>query len=1492
MLQIVPASNPNALIDLDNIFSDEDLQNTQKKKDTVKSLGDITNEITTICKLLKEVNLKYEFHEINFIPADEETPELRKFMKEFEKSHDPKLFTTLDRSKFSQNIQLQISLLQSTIDTNITFTEVPEKIDTRISSLLHWKISAQLSKGEKCYHQLHALINYCKTPEPAPISVFFLEYNISCLIYQFCQSLVSLFSESPFLSPVIENLSVFSNDPKSILSLAAETEDAPKSSNNSAKNNSDDDDFDDLKPMIHASAPPLIKVSAISFENPLDTVSDHNLSTVKIPEGPSPVTYRFFRNKPKSTPEEFSKWLRKHHSPPKKIFNYSSNSFDKSVSIEKYAASNVIQKSVSNSKNNSQKTKETDEIIDSLLTMVFDVDIRSLIPSHFETRYFSTVLPIFHQINCTTNKFFLNDNEFKDIIENEYQAHIGCTTKDQKKIESSMHFFQKVITSDLNQLRISPLTERRQFPSTDTDIDESIILLMKLIDYSIIAAGYSPISLLPCALPPQSSKFTKEYLAQSLYYIYTRKTYPPYISFRAAFAIGILISEKDPSLACNFIYEAIFLLLHFYPVLNYATFVQSAFFEMGCLFNLTSRYYFCCMSMDNAIILCQNNHSLAGKAASMALKNLDAVRAVYYYLSAIKLFIASHQKEEFLYTARLVVTIYVEHDLINEAIQLTSYILKVHDKLDSINSVNTAAILCRLYCSKCNFEDALSIANSIDSNNPTISRIASKLKSQIFISQNRFNDFYEIIKPNLTLPNNVLPALMVTKETLLPSIKSLSKAYISKEDFVSALFWSEIGCHISSHISANKETPNFFLLRGYILYFIYYKMFTRTVHFLNSNLDSVALVFGKFINENATTKTEILREALSSLTISINLYERSGNVAKLLYAKSIYLQLICSHILLYRKAQSSTMFGPLFPISKDDMPLYVKKPVFYTSCKVAEVTQKTRDIDEIEIKSSDQFTQTVRSLQGIADSYYDPFYISFIESISSVLFYLQNDDESASITFDLALENIRKFFFKGTRFIVSNCKIWMTFRFVYFIRFLLSYLMEFPSDFIRDRLFLFDMMNDISLLLNYQKNTTLAQVDSKNEANIDFTASLCNTLDDSIWPKFSEIPISNERMKVSISQKMFSLYEQIYKNESTLSDDQISSANKKLITKIIGLKKKQVVPEFSIPDHSVYVFLGNGEIVSFIPSLLEKKYIPTGILRKPSFVEGVINMIDWNLEIIPFTNDFMKSCLLIGKALFGKFDFFKQFSIREKKGIHFKKTDEFKPPDSALVVISDHLVQFLPYEFFFPTISLIRRFSSRERENHTYPFRPIIFRNENKQEFLQYRRKKIVEFFTFELPTPANVIGNEGNLVVPFPIFNPNKISSRYLLLYSFFDIVPLYPSNLPNLHKVKNPLFILTFSDLVLMPDFLFQLIDNNLKACFVFIPASHISVALFEIKKIYDNFMIKNSENNKTENGQPNLQNLKFTEKFTYMTTLQMTLMRKLRIPIAIISPNRNIL
>ena len=55
--------------------------------------------------------------------------------------------------------------------------------------------------------------------------------------------------------------------------------------------------------------------------------------------------------------------------------------------------------------------------------------------------------------------------------------------------------------------------------------------------------------------------------------------------------------------------------------------------------------------------------------------------------------------------------------------------------------------------------------------------------------------------------------------------------------------------------------------------------------------------------------------------------------------------------------------------------------------------------------------------------------------------------------------------------------------------------------------------------INYQKNTTLAQVDSKNEANIDFTASLCNTLDDSIWPKFSEIPISNERMKVSISQK-------------------------------------------------------------------------------------------------------------------------------------------------------------------------------------------------------------------------------------------------------------------------------------------------------------------------------------------------------------------------------------
>lgn len=422
-------------------------------------------------------------------------------------------------------------------------------------------------------------------------------------------------------------------------------------------------------------------------------------------------------------------------------------------------------------------------------------------------------------------------------------------------------------------------------------------------------------------------------------------------------------------------------------------------------------------------------------------------------------------------------------------------------------------------------------------------------------------------------------------------------------------------------------------------------MFDYNVHFMNSLLDQIALNFGKFINENSVSKTEILKEALSSLTIAINLYERGGNVAKLLHAKSIYLQLICSHFLLYRKAQAANeSFITMYPISREDVPLFVKKPIFYTSCKVAMLNTKTRDIDEIEIKSTDQFTQTVRSLQSIANSYYDPFYISFIQAISSVLFFLQNDIRSAEITFDLALENIRKFFFDGTKFIVSNCKIWITFRFVYFIRFLLSYLIEFPCEFIKDRLYLFDMMNNMSLLLNIQKNTTLANVESTNKPKIKFTASIFNELDDSVWPKFSEIPETNKKQTKDLNtQKMFSLYEQINKNETSLSDEQISSANKKLITKIIGLKENQEIPKFEIPNHSIYVFLGNCEINSFIPSLLTKRFLPLHLIKKPYFIEGVINMIDWNIEIIPYTNDFMKSCLLMGKVLFGDLDFLNNF---------------------------------------------------------------------------------------------------------------------------------------------------------------------------------------------------------------------------------------------------------
>ncbi|OHT06893.1 hypothetical protein TRFO_24998 [Tritrichomonas foetus] len=1478
MLQIVPKNNPGALAALDDIFSDDSdkpATPAPKKKKSVKSLGDITNEVTSLCAALKNISKQPEFEDVILIPENETTPEINKFMSEFVKSHNPSLFSSLDFSKYSKNIQLQVELLHSTIDPKIVFNEIPDDIDPRISSLIHWKISQNEVKNVRCYHLLHCLLNFVKTPIPAPISVFFLEFNIQNLIFQFCQILSKLFNESPFLSPVLESFSSFVSDPSSIKSLIIDDTEKNNFFNTNANSNSDgnnnsmdedsedsDDDFGDLRPMGPSeTAPPLIKVKSISFDNPLENLDDKNEEPIKIPEGPSPVTFKFFRNKPKATPEEFTRWMIKHQSVSKNIFSY---------------------KEDSQGVNSSKKISE--EIILDLMNQMFDTDIRPMIPKRIKSKYLPIMLPIYHQINSTSKELFTTGCDINTILENEFLAQTGLAMKNQKMIDTALSFFYLEVKARSKPIPIVPLTERRPYPQKEIEIDKETIFLLKLIDYSLIHESHSPISLLPSSLPPQSSDLSKQFLAESLFNVYSKKSYPPYISFRAAFTIGLLISDQNPSLAIDFIYEGIFLVMHFYPQLNYSTPIQSAYFLMGELFNNINKYYLCCMSFDNAINLCQINHYLSAKAASIAMKNMDAVRAVFHYLSTIKQFISANQKEEYLYTTQMVVSIYVEHDLTTEAIQLISYIIKVHDKLDSINSVNAVSTLCKLYCSKCHFEDATILANSIDSSsNQSMARITDSIKAQIFIAQNRFKDFYNAIRPALSFPNNKLPPQLVVKEIVLPTIKTLARAHVSRDDFISALFWSEIGCHISSQ-SASKDTPKFFLLRGRIMYYIYYSMYDNHIILKNSHLDKYAQSFGKYPNDLKLLKTEISKEALASIAVSINQYERYGNVAKLLESRMLYLQLVCSH-LLQEQPENFTL----------------TKASLYSTCNSAKVNPRTLNLENCEINGPDQFVQFCRSVQNIANSYYDPFSISIAKLLTGVIFLLKNEIETAEMAFDQSLSIMRQFFFRGTKFIVANCKIWFTFKLTYLLRFMLSFLMYFSDEFIHNHLFLFDMMNDVSLLLSYQKNTILTQTKSSIEPKIEFTSSILTALEEPKWPKFNAIPLQNEKKRVSISQKIFSLYERIRKNEFILSDQRITTANKRLICKIIGFKKKQSIPEFSIPANSVYVFLGNGEIGVYIPSIATKRMVSLAALKKPSFIEGVKNMINWSLELCPFSEDFLKACILIGKTLFGKLDFFKQFTIPEVADDHDLGIDgnynqgklySIVPPQSGMIVIIDHLLNFLPFEFFFPTISLIRRINSEERVNHKYSLRPVLFRNKFDQNFVDFRKKKLLEILTDPLPNPIIVDESEGTIVFPFPVFDPSKPTIKYVQLYSFFDVIPIYANSLPNLTEMKNALFVFTFSDLVAMPDFLFQLIDSIPKACFIFVPANHVSLALSEMKKILERHQIRKyfiDKNERDENAQ--MFSLLFKDKYAFMTTLQMTLMKKLRIPVAIISPNRSV-
>lgn len=1516
MLQIIPQSNNKILDALDDIFSDAetDIVQVTKTKNKIKSLGEISSEVTIICKKLKENQTNFEIEQFFFILTDESTEWLNPLMEQFKESKDYSIFSDLVMDKYTDNIKFQILLLKSTVDEETEFSEIPKGIDSRIASLLHWKISKKTQKGVKCYHLLHSLLEYVQNSEPAPIWTFFDEFKIPSIVFEFCHLIVELFSDSPFLSTVLETLSPFSDNPSKVLSLSVEVEN--KTTDNILDDTDDSDDsdmFQDLKPMGQAFATSLLRISNISNENPLDNVKPDTMPT-QFPEGPSSVTFRFFKNRPKCTAEDFIKWLVKHHPHTKPIFSYDSeialipNTYSTSSLSNRPGLKEIRRSptSLSSLLLLQSSKKINDELLNDLMKKVFDEDVRSLVPTIMDSRYFSMVLPIIHQINSTSTKLFLNGLEMKQIVSNEYEAHIGCKTCDLSKIESSLSFFLDKIKSQLRSAKIQYLTEKRSFPPKETEVTSDLLVLLRLIDYSLLILGYSPISMLHYSFPLPQSEFSKDFLAESLFYLYTRKSYPPYISFRAAFAIALLIGDQNPAMACDFMYEGLFLMMHFYPQLNYLTCIQSAYFELANFFNQTQRYFYFCLAVDNSICVCSTHHSLATKAGSIAMKHKDCVRAVYHYLNAIKLYIQSNQVEEFLYLAQIVASIYIEYDLIPEAIQLITYLFQCHSKIESINSRILATTLCRLYCDQCHFAEALELINELD--NCKNQQQVKSLKNRLYLSQNKFKDFYENIKSILTIDSKSPPTSPMVREIYLPNIKALSKAYLNKEDYSSSLFWSEIGCQLSVLHGAPKEMANFFLLRGKILFYVYYSMYSKTIHFLNKSLDDLALSYGHY-EDGKYTKTAILIEALSSLTTAINFFEKKGNMAKLLDARSYFLQLVASHILLYHKflisVESTEAVASSLPISAEDFPFVIKKPQLMSILDYSQENSinfdKFGEFEEVEIRSADQFTQIVKAMQGIADSFYDPLYISILQCISSVLFYLEGNYESTTVLFNHGLANIKKFFFKGDRFIVSDCKISLTNRVYYVLRFYLTFLMELPPDFIQKRLFLFDMMNDVSFLLNYQRTSFVAPQKNRNEPSIDFTPQLANALSDPVYPKFSEMPKSSEKKKVIVSRKAFTLYLRIHKNEFIMSDDQISPVNKKLICRIINLKKKQNDPTFSVPAHSVYIFLLNGEVGTYMTGLMQKRTISLEALRKKELVEGIQNMIEWSPQITQFTEEFMKSSLVLGKTLFANLAYFKRFTMPEIPdsndfGLSYDvkgKLCSIKPPSMGLNIICDRLLQFLPFEFFLPTISMIRRFNSHDRQNHKHNVRPFVFRNKYDKDFMKYRKEKLTEFFKYEIAKSTEVNETEGDIVFPFPIFCQDNDTHQYLEMFKFFEIIPLAKDQLPNLTQIKQGFYILTFSDLVSMPDYLYQLIEFSPKACFIFIPANYIPIAILEMKKIFDRHALRQYylQGRKRSSANKYDANL-FNDKYAFMVTLQMTLMKKLRIPIAIIAPNHNVL
>jgi hypothetical protein len=589
--------------------------------------------------------------------------------------------------------------------------------------------------------------------------------------------------------------------------------------------------------------------------------------------------------------------------------------------------------------------------------------------------------------------------------------------------------------------------------------------------------------------------------AERIYALYVTQLYSPYIYFRIAFAIALLLSEDSPELACDFLFEGLFVCLHVAPKFTRLPAVRSALRFFAELLDRIDRYCYAAQIFD--LLFLSDPTDISGSSVvHICSARRDDVRALFHLGQALRGFASQESRlSEALYICQSIAALIAEHGLIQDSIEILCGMLHRTFRIPvatrnvdpthsgdgfkdrtlqpirpsrqtstsslsspsqpTVNSIVAGIVLAYFLIKRRYFKLANNLLMTLTqlTKGSTLGSVVKCVQAKLFNASNEF-DLFRRTLPTIDLSSihsltsfRVLTSTAVSFDVSFATLKLLAKANLERRFWGHALFWSEVLIGAIPSVSY-RNVGAAFLLRGRALALALWQHWGTTGEIsLEVSRGPLMAAVGDYLAPPRLSRTDLLSETLASFRMARTCQERIGGLAGVMHATVELVNLLLHHFLDGQTGDIVIGEPRLFMKSS----LHIKRR---PSCAAPPVVVSQQNACEFIGGLLASLSQTA------AKTMYLPMVIAS-QILTAKLKILSGNFDPAKQYFDFAFENFQHYFMSGNALSARDLRPTMLTFLHGLLMNLCHCLLSFERNFVNDRLIVFDWLSDVdSLLVN------------------------------------------------------------------------------------------------------------------------------------------------------------------------------------------------------------------------------------------------------------------------------------------------------------------------------------------------------------------------------------------------------------------------------------------